>query len=372
MSSHNITISAKAPEKIVVVIHFTCDSISPSRDIDMGKLGIDVDSLPAKARKIWKLDVVPKSIFGEFENFRAQAKAACSKVAGYSPMFGWVTTRAASIEAMQELGEIEDRWYSAKAEMLETYLVKCEEHLDRLIRDNCNLMSPVHADEIREAIKSTQPTIEIIEERLNFRKQRSPVALDESDFDDELFEDQRNAIVSMRDTVMGSLIKEVCSTSRSLLLKLCKKEQNYNHGDQHKIHGSTVACVENLRKKLYELSFIHKNVKTVHDEIETILASCQHRNVALFGKEYQNFKMLLTALSDQIEVDLKLRNNQPLIMVSSVSTPADVDFENEDDLFSDKLSGEDIDAVNDEDAEISDIDVEALVSVNQNLSLFMI
>lgn len=334
-----IHVADKAPEKTLVSIRFTADAMSNKRDIDLEKLGIEVNDLPDGSKKVWKVDALPGTFFQKYLKLRQRAELRCIEHAANTEL-GWVTIKKRASTLLADLDEIKQEWYEQKNADLPVYDQIREQHLKDLEADAMKPiiksgkvvrpgLSAADAARLRKAVENTQPPLGDIEHRIQFSFQAIPLVIDEDGFDADLFAAQQNAVVALRESTMGGLIKELCATSRDILKTILRNESEATTAEQIRIHGRTVKRVDSLREKLYDLSFIHPHIKTVHDCLLEVLSKLPHRDAALRGVNYQNFKTLISALSDQVEVNANLEAKKPLITAQPVD-------DGQDDAFADE------------------------------------
>jgi hypothetical protein len=120
---------------------------------------------------------------------------------------------------------------------------------------------------------------------------------------------------------MGALIKEVCATAGEVYKIILKNESSSISRGDLKTNGKTVKRINVLKDKLYDLSFIHPHIKTVHDAMESSLQQLSSRDTGLRGREHFNFRLLIESLIDQHEVVARLESNLALISVCENETP---------------------------------------------------
>ena len=321
----------KAPENTVMTLNFTSQSMSAKRDIDMDKLGINVEGLPTAMKKVWKVDCIPVDLFQPFNMLRQRAAAKCHINAAKTEL-GFITVKSRSIDVFEELEVIKKEWYNEKEKVLKSYDLVRVQHLDRLEKELLEPsltksgelirrgMSPQDAKVLREAVERTQPSLGYIGVRLSFDFHGIPLALNEDDFDVDTYTAQRNLVVSLKNSTMGALIKDVCTTATLINETISKVERNAKNNQDIRIHGKTVKSVNELCEKLYDLSFIHENVKTVHDCIRRVLNDLPHVDQALRGQNYAHFKILIGALTDQHELAANLLAKTPIIIFNDGTT----------------------------------------------------
>ncbi len=323
-----ITAADKAPEKVLVRVSFTADAMSNKRDIELGKLGIEVNDLPDGSKTVWKVDALPGTFVQKYLKLRQRAELRCIEHAACTE-HDWVTIKKRASTLLADLDEIKQEWYEQKSADLISYEQIREQHLKDLEADAQKPvvkkgkvvrpgLSKTDARKLRDAVEATQPTLSDIEDRFQFSRYATPLVIDEDGFDLDLFAAQQDMVVSLRDSTMGGLIKELCGVSRDIFKTILKNESEATTADKIRIHGRTVKRVDVLREKLYDLSFIHPHIKTVHDCLLDVLSKLPHRDAALRGVDYQNFKSMISVMSDQIEVTAKLEAKMPLVSVNSV------------------------------------------------------
>jgi hypothetical protein len=331
-----ITKGPKSPEATLCAVRFSAKSMSTKRDIDFKKLGIEVDDLPAGSKKVWKENALPVEFFGKYSRLRQRAELRCHDHAA-STDHGWITIKKRAALLLEDLEEIRKEWYACKEQDLVDYEDIRIEHLDKIekraMEDTYEKgilvysgLSPRAARALRDAVENTQPTLEQIDFRLSFASEINFHVLDDDLFDPEFFGAQQNAVVAIRDSTMGALIKEVCATAGEVLKVILKNEKAAKYYKDLKTNGKTVKRIDVLKDKLYDLSFIHPHIKTVHDAMELSLQKLSSRNTGLRGSEHFSFRVLIESLTNQHELLAKIETKQPIVVIhENVNSPLESD-----------------------------------------------
>lgn len=328
-NSNNIQ-NVKANESSVLTISFSSTSMCVNREFDFTKMGYE-QKLSQTLREVVKVDVLPKQFFQVFANSKQQAENLLKDICAKTD-FGFIGSKSAGLSLLDELKKIKEAWYSEKKKALLSLDRVRANHIKFLEKDLARPVLSKSGQVVRlgkseediaviiAAVVKSQPTREQIESRLRFDYYGMPIILEEVGFDPETYAAQVNMVVALRDSAMGTLVKEVSASAKSLYDLMIKNEITAKSSDEIRIHGRSIKAIHKLKTKLYELSFLHPHIQTVHDVLGTVLNDMPSVNEAVRGQDYLNFKTLLFALKSQVEIMGHLQAGTPLIQFSTGST----------------------------------------------------
>lgn len=313
--SYHVTPAEKANESHLICLQFSASMVSISRDVDLEKIDVSVDGLHEEAKTVWKVECLPKSLLKKYSLFRSRAEECCSTY-GVKTDHGFVAIKSRATGILNTLTEIMTDWGFAKKVDLENYESICQNHLMAMkVEFIQSGLSSADSDKLVQAIKSAQPSKYDFERKVNFTRQGLIIPIDEEDFDQEFSSAQQETAKTIRKSTMQSLVNEICSKALKVSKLLSDNERGTPVGSGHRVHSRTVKSVMRLQEKLYELSFIHKHVKTLHDAIADVMRTLSSNDGALRDKDYQTFREMMITLSNHDEIQKKLINGDRLILV---------------------------------------------------------
>lgn len=305
----------------VVVFNLMINCMSAERQFDLTKLGIDVDSLPSASRKLIQERIFPKEFLNNYSRLRDRANTVLDRGAAVRLEMGVITSRTEAVAKIEDLNVIKAAW----AEQIE----KDSKDYDNI----CNLrialianqaykegVSAVVVNTLVDSLRKRQPTWDDFKSRMKFAYTSIPIKLelDESkaEFDPVLFQAQREGIVALREGVFGGLIQYLSRESNEILKVLNGKKQ---HHGVYSINYRTVARIGEITAKLHGLAFVHQQVAPLASVIDAALAfmpKSVEKDLGLQPGQFLNLIACLEAMGDQHELLARLRDKQPLVVVS--------------------------------------------------------
>lgn len=323
-----MTVNVKATNKVseVVSLNLAISAFSAQRDINLEALGVDVTRLPKQAAKVLRSNIVPTEFLRNYNKLRQRAEAACHIKGARQPL-GYVNTKGSAVMAIAKLNEIDEEWQKQKEIDAERYDQMLKTHVQSLVDEAVEAgANEAQAEVIREAIVQRQLRWEDADDALQFGYFITPIVLDETDFDPDFYQAQARSVVSIKEGVMGELIRETCAISREIFEALLEREsKSLQKSLEPCVSSRTVCRIYDLIEKLDELGFLHKRIRDVNEAIQFVMNPLRHAsNQALRGSNYQSFKMLVKSLSDQVDVVNKLDRGLPLISVTQDDSDSDL------------------------------------------------
>ena len=118
----------------VVVFNLMISCMSAERQIDVNKLGVDIDTLPSDSRKLVQERIFPKDFLNNYSRLRDRANAVLDKGAAVRVELGVVSSRSEAVSKIEELNAIKAEW----AQQIKTdSLSPVRQHLQRTHRFDC-------------------------------------------------------------------------------------------------------------------------------------------------------------------------------------------------------------------------------------------
>ena len=307
----------------VVVFNLMINCMSAERQFDLTKLGIDIDTLPSASRKLIQEKIFPKEFLNNYGRLRDRANAALDKGPAVALQMGVVTSRSEAVSKIQDLNAIKADWAKQIADDSHRYDTICNERIALIAAEAYK--EGVSADVVNtlvDALRKRQPTWDDFVSRMKFEYSAMPIQLelDESkaNFDPILFQAQREGIVALREGVFGALIQFLSRESSEILKVLNGKKQ---HHGVYTINYRTVARIGEITVKLHGLAFVHQNVAPlalVIDEALAFMPKSVEKDLGLQPSQFLNLLACLEAMGDQHELLARLRDKQPLVVVTAM------------------------------------------------------
>jgi hypothetical protein len=305
----------------VVVFNLMISCMSAERQIDLAKLGIDVDSLPSASRKLVQEKIFPKEFLNNYARLRDRANAVLDKGAAVRVELGVVSSRTEAVSKIADLNSIKEDW----AKQIETdrtrYDQICNERISMIAAQAFQEDVPAEmVNLLVTALRKRQPVWEDFVNRMKFEYSAMPIQLelDENSvgFDPVLFQAQREGIVALREGVFGALVQYLTRESNDILKVLNGKRPIQG---LYAVNYRTVTRIGEITDKLHGLSFVHKNVAPLAKVIDDALAfmpKSVEKDLQLPVAHFLNLLACLEAMADQHELLSRLREKQPLVEVT--------------------------------------------------------
>ena len=122
----------------------------------------------------------------------------------------------------------------------------------------------------------------------------------------------------MREGVFGGLIHYLARESGEILKVLNRKKM---HHGVYSINYRTVARIGAITEKLHGLAFVHQQIRplaTVIDDALGFMPKSVEQDLGMQSSQFLNLLACLEAMSDQHELLARLRDKQPLVVVSQM------------------------------------------------------
>lgn len=275
--------------------------LSTDRLIDLDSLGIEVEGLPEKTKKLLRQPVLPRSVLHAFQALNKRAVDRTFTFSVRSPL-GRVMHPDRGGEFIEIMKEVEKDWASALAELAPNFESITQKVLEEVAE--AEYASEEQRAAVLEAVKEVQPDWAAFQASVHFRWTLSAVAAI-GEFDVSIHEAIRNSLVAVRDGAYAELIREISVEARDVLKLIAGKDG---------VHPRTVARVGALADKMDALAFLGRGVDVAANEIRAFLR-LMPQTTSLKGSDYDNFETLLMALIDQRVIFNKLAEGIPLIEV---------------------------------------------------------
>ncbi|MCF5455447.1 DUF3150 domain-containing protein, partial [Pseudomonas syringae] len=287
------------------------------------KLGIDVSKLPSASRKLIQEKIFPKEFLNNYGRLRDQANAVLDKGAAVRLEMGVITSRSEAVSKIKALNDIKSDW--AKQLLIDShrYEAICNERIAKIAAEAYK--EGVGVDVVNtlvDALRKRQPTWEDFVTRMKFEYSAMPIQLelDENkvNFDPVLFQAQREGIVALREGVFGALVQYLSRESSDILKVLNGKKPQ--HGG-YSINYRTVARIGEITAKLHGLAYVHQNVAPlalVIDEALAFMPKSVEKDLIMLASQFFNLIACLEAMGDQHELLARLRDKQPLVVVTQM------------------------------------------------------
>ena len=307
----------------VVVFNLMISCMSAERQIDVNKLGVDIDTLPSDSRKLVQERIFPKDFLNNYSRLRDRANAVLDKGAAVRVELGVVSSRSEAVSKIEELNAIKAEW----AQQIKTDSLRydniCNERIALIAaaayKDG---VSAIVVNTLVNSLRKRQPVWEDFVNRMKFEYSAMPIQLEldekNSAFDPILFQAQRDGIVALREGVFGALVQYLSRESTDILKVLNVKKQ---HHGVFTINYRTVTRIGEMTEKLHGLAFVHKNVAPLAKVIDDALAFMpknSDKDLGLQPAYFLNLVACLEAMTDQHELLGRLRDKLPLVEVQAL------------------------------------------------------
>lgn len=308
----------------VVVFNLMITCMSAERQLDLTKMGIDVAKLPSASRKLVQEKIFPKEFLNAYSRLRDQANAVLARGAAVGLDMGTISSRTEAVAKIGDLNDIKAEWAALLDRDSKTYDETCNKRIALIASEAYK--EGVSVDVVNtlvDTLRKRQPTWEDFKSRMNFAYSSIPLKLeldeDKADFDPVLFQAQRDGIVALREGVFGGLVQYLARESCEIL-KVLNGKKMY-HG-VYTINYRTVARIGAITEKLHGLAFVHQQIRplaTVIDESLGFMPKSVQQDLGMQSSQFLNLLACLEAMSDQHELLARLRDKQPLVVVSQSS-----------------------------------------------------
>lgn len=306
----------------IVVFNLMISCISAERQLDLAKMGIDLDSLPSASRKLIQEKIFPTEFLNNYSRLRDRANAVLDKGAAVRVELGVVSSRTEAVSKIEELNAIKADWNK----LIETdhlrYETICNERIaliaTQAYKEN---VSATVVNTIVDALRKRQPVWEEFVARMRFEYSAMPVQLeledDKSGFDPVLFTAQKEGLVALREGVFGSLVQYLVTESNQILKVLNGKKAKRGC---YSINYRTVARIGEVTDKLHGLAFVHQHIEPLAQVIDDALAFMPRsveKDLEMVTGPFLNLLACLEAMSDQHTLIARLRDKQPLVVITN-------------------------------------------------------
>lgn len=307
----------------VVVFNLMINCMSAERQFDLTKLGIDVSKLPSASRKLIQEKIFPKEFLNNYGRLRDQANAVLDKGAAVRLEMGVITSRSEAVTKIQALNDIKSDWAKQLVIDSNRYEAICNERIAKIAAEAYK--EGVGVDVVNtlvDALRKRQPTWEDFVTRMKFEYSAMPIQLELDEnkvsFDPVLFQAQREGIVALREGVFGALVQFLSRESSDILKVLNGKKPQ--HGG-YSINYRTVARIGEITAKLHGLAYVHQNVAPlalVIDDALAFMPKSVEKDLIMLASQFYNLIACLEAMGDQHELLARLRDKQPLVVVTQM------------------------------------------------------
>jgi hypothetical protein len=302
-----------ANDQKIVILNSHISAVTGTSSIDIENkiqgLGINISG-----RKLLNVPLFEDDFMKKYEALRRQAVSLIETKGGKCEL-GYVYRRKTVQKQIDKLNGIKAVWYDYKKEDAPLYdamtLRVAERERSKSVSQGA---TQVQADKLFDIIRGSQPEWSKLEDRLQFDFTLIEISLNTEDFDADLYEAQSSGVALIRESVMGNLIADVCKQANSIVNSMAKREATHTGKHPICVNNRTTTAVYEITEKLDELTFIHKNIGVVSEEIKRYLVKLP-AGKALRFHNYDNFKALIGSLTDQVDLMEKLADSKPLIEI---------------------------------------------------------
>lgn len=307
----------------VVVFNLMITCMSAERQLDLTKMGIDVASLPSASRKLVQEKIFPKEFLNNYSRLRDRANAILARGAAVQLDMGTISSRIEAVAKISDLNEIKAEWAALLDRDSMTYDETCNKRIALIASEAYKEGVSVEVvNSLVDTLRKRQPTWEDFKSRMNFAYSSIPLKLeldeDKADFDPILFQAQREGIVALREGVFGGLVQYLSRESSEILKVLNGKKM---HHGVYTINYRTVARIGEITAKLHGLAFVHQQIRplaSVIDDALSFMPKNVEKDLGLQSSQFYNLMACLEAMADQHELLARLRDKQPLVVVSQM------------------------------------------------------
>lgn len=307
----------------VVVFNLMITCMSAERQLDLTKMGIDVASLPSASRKLVQEKIFPKEFLNNYSRLRDRANAILARGAAVQLDMGTISSRTEAVAKISDLNDIRVEWAEQLDRDSKTYDETCNKRIALIASEAYKEGVSVQVvNSLVDTLRKRQPTWDDFKSRMTFAYSSIPLKLeldeDKADFDPVLFQAQREGIVALREGVFGGLVQYLSRESGEILKVLNGKKM---HHGVYTINYRTVARIGEITAKLHGLAFVHQQIRplaTVIDEALGFMPKCVDKDLGLQSSQFFNLIACLEAMADQHELLARLRDKQPLVVVSQM------------------------------------------------------
>lgn len=308
----------------VVVFNLMITCMSAERQLDLTKMGIDVSKLPKSSRKLIQEKIFPKDFLNNYSRLRDRANAVLARGAAVGLDMGTISSRTEAVAKIQDLNDIKAEWAALLDRDSKTYEEICNKRISLIASEAYKEQVSVDVvNSLVDTLRKRQPTWDDFKSRMNFAYSSIPLKLeldeDKADFDPILFQAQREGIVALREGVFGGLVQYLARESGEILKVLNGKKM---HHGVYTINYRTVTRIGAITEKLHGLAFVHQQIRplaTVIDDALGFMPKSVEKDLGMQSSQFLNLLACLEAMSDQHELLARLRDKQPLVVVSQLS-----------------------------------------------------
>lgn len=307
----------------VVVFNLMISCMSAERQLDLTKMGINVDLLPSASRKLVQEKIFPKEFLNQYIRLRDRANNVLARGAAVGLDMGTISSRIEAVAKISDLNDIKAEWADQLDRDSKTYDEVCNKRIALIASEAYKEGVSVDVvNSLVDTLRKRQPIWDDFKSRMNFAYSSIPLKLeldeDKADFDPVLFQAQREGIVALREGVFGGLVQYLVRESSEILKVLNGKKL---HNGVYSINYRTVARIGAITEKLHGLAFVHQQIRplaSVIDEALGFMPKSLEQDLGMQSSQFLNLLACLEAMSDQHELLARLRDKQPLVVVSQM------------------------------------------------------
>lgn len=304
----------------VVVFNLMISCISAERQLDLAKMGIDLDKLPSASRKLIQEKIFPKEFLNNYSRLRDRANAVLDKGPAVRVELGVVSSRTEAVKKISELDAIKADWQSQLDTDQNRYENICNERIALIAAQAFKEgVDAAVVNTLVDALSKRQPVWEEFVSRMRFEYSAMPVQLEldgnDQGFDAVLFQAQKDGLVALREGVFGSLVQHLVNESVQILKVLNDKKPKRGI---YVVNYRTVARIGEITEKLHGLAFVHRSIaplaKVIDDALRFMPKSVE-KDLEMQPTQFFNLIACLEAMNDQHELLARLRDKQPLVTI---------------------------------------------------------
>ncbi|MBU0501452.1 MAG: DUF3150 domain-containing protein [Gammaproteobacteria bacterium] len=275
------------------VFNFSISSISAVRMVGgvalQGALGISAD-LPASLHPLLRQPVISSEDLSSFEKLRKRTQEFLRRNGAFHELIGWVTDDSSfSREAVVEFMEATSvEFYAEKASLLSKYEARRVEHLEG-IRKECEEANFQHCELLLELIRDAQPTLEYLEQSIQFRFLKPRIV--------EIHADEEAEVLT---GLYGQALAEIQGRAKkAVTAPRC---------------ATMIKAASEIAEKCQALAYLDQRYRKVAGEIESVLSEIPERekDADYHTGERMALMGMLSILSDADALDARIKAGDSL------------------------------------------------------------
>lgn len=290
----------------VCAFNISVSLFSPVRLAGEGDLKelLGIDKIPARLNPLLRQPVVPTDAIAPLGKIKKRARDFMLKHGTKDELLNWVTDPSKKSLITEKVTEFQNDFYAAKAEFIGKYDDLCQEHLEQVAQE-CRDEGFERCDELVEVIRKAQPTVEYLEEQIQFRFLKPKLI--------ELDPDEEQEV---QEGLYWRALQEVAQRSKSAIKATLPTTQ--------------LRAVEEVAGKFESLVYLDPRYERVVRELKDAVKEIPvKKNEDYSVGERLQLKGVFSVLLDTEELDSRIKANEGLFPVGGDLTPRDSGEEEE-------------------------------------------